>query len=161
MVYICTPNESNAVLEENIVLNRHPLDSPRLSRIAQKIRARLFASQCYNRILLRRDLGGNESCDKGQEHTDAYEDRRRCYGEASLKRGNTGKLLDDGIGGDADEYCCNNTDNSGDKADDKRLCVEHSRDISLARSDGTEDSDLLGSLEHADIGFRREAAGRV
>ena len=40
MVYFCTPNESNAVLVENIVSNRHPLGSPRLSRIAQNIQAR-------------------------------------------------------------------------------------------------------------------------
>ena len=40
MVYFCTPNESNAVLVENIVSNRHPLGSPRLSRITQKIQAR-------------------------------------------------------------------------------------------------------------------------
>jgi len=60
--------------------------------------------------------------------------------------------VDEHITGDEQQQAEHYAHHAGAQADDKGLGIEHLRDVVLGSTDGTQDSNLLAALQHADIG---------
>ena len=61
-------------------------------------------------------------------------------------------MVNDHIAGNQNQQCNTNADQTGAKADNKCLRIEHLCDIVLGRTDGTQHTDLLGALHDGNIG---------
>ena len=80
----------------------------------------LFTPQGFHRILLRRYGRGNQSRNGGQNHAD--DNQRNAADPGQLRQiGYIRQMLDDDVGGDADQQGHADADGTCREADEKRL----------------------------------------
>ena len=111
----------------------------------------LFRSQSNYGILACGEHGGKQTCYHGKRY--AYKDEQISVPrQERVELRNVRKCMDDNVDGYTENYGYQNSDNTRGKSHDEGLGVEYSGDILLGCTDGSENTDLLGSFKNGDIG---------
>ena len=69
-------------------------------------------------------------------------------------------MLDDGVDRNNQQQRQADADQAGDETFNERFGIEDARDVALARADGAENTDLLRTFEHGDVGDDADHDGR-
>jgi len=69
------------------------------------LKGRLFCSESHNGVLLGSASGGDDSRNEGEKHADADEDNRCRNGQDRIQIGNSRKVVQYHIDGDAEQIC--------------------------------------------------------
>ena len=102
-------------------------------------------------ILTGGDAAGDQAGDEGQEHGERHEDQPGERGKGGDIR-DTGQAAEDQVRDDGQEQGHQDADDAGGEAHDERLGVKDPGHIPAGGADGPQDADLLGALQHADVG---------